>query len=427
MKLDWIRSAPVDPFTKGLPPLDQPLLHRDIGGQAWNVLREDLPFPVAVLRLDVMDGNRAWMKAFCERFGVALCPHGKTTMSPELFALQMADGAFGITCATASQLEVYRASGVPRVILANQLAGKTNLAMALRHMRDPDFELYVLADSRASLDALAATSRELGLDRPVQVLVEMGAPEGRTGVRSVAEAGALAARALEMPALQVAGLETYEGIFAGDFREREASILPMLEMAVSAAHAVAAHVPEKGAPFILSAGGSDYFDLVVRRLSEASLGRPTTIVLRGGCYLTHDSLYYSRAFDRLVERDPDAASIPGAMAAALEVWSVVQSRPEPGRAYVALGKRDISYDWELPEPVAWFRTEGRLAQAPSDWRVVKLNDQHLHMQVPPDCELAVGDLVGFGVSHPCTTFDKWRLLPIVNSAYDVVNAVRTFF
>lgn len=430
MNLDWIRGQAVDGLTKGFPAMAGELRQDQIGAQGWNVLRQDLPFPVAVIRRDLMDANRAWMRAFLAQSGVALCPHGKTTMSPELFALQIEDGAFGITCATASHLEVYRRAGIRRVILANQLVGRTNLDMALRHLRDPDFDLYCLADSATGLTLLADAAGGLGLTRPVKVLIEVGAAGARTGLRTVAEAVGLAQLAVARPEVVVCGVETYEGVFPGqDPAGREGPIAELLDRTLAASVAIAAIAPRTDEPFMLTAGGSDFFDLVAQRFTSAALGRGVRVVLRGGCYLTHDSQHYARCFARMRERSPRLQEIPGGLSGALEVWSVVQSRPEPSRAYCALGKRDISHDWEPPQPVAWFRPGRDEAPrtAPGSWRTRLLNDQHLHLDVEADSDLQVGDLVGFGVSHPCTTFDKWEIVPMVDRNYDVVDAVRTFF
>ena len=430
LDLAWVRELPVDSLTKGIPTTGGTMNHGQIGQQGWNVLRQDLPFPVALIREDTMSANRAWMRGFLERAGVELCPHGKTTMSPELFALQIADGAFGMTCATASHLEVYRRAGVRRVILANQLVGRTNLEMALRQLRDPDFDLYCLADSEAGLRMLAGTARALGLPRPVKVLIEFGAKGARTGLRTLDGVVQLAKLAATFPELTVVGLETYEGVFAGaDPVDREGPILELVHRTVEVAAALAAIAPEADEPFILTAGGSDFFDLVAEAFAAARIGRPVRVVLRGGCYLTHDSLHYARCFERMRQRSPEIDTLLGGLRPALEVWSVVQSRPEPSLAFCALGKRDISHDWELPAPISWYRPNSGIGrrEAPDRWRTKLLNDQHLHLEIGADDDLRVGDLVGFGVSHPCTTFDRWRNIFLVNPEFDVIGAIRTFF
>jgi D-serine dehydratase len=93
-----------------------------------------------------------------------------------------------------------------------------------------------------------------------------------------------------------------------------------------------------------------------------------------------------------------------------------------------LGKRDVSFDIDMPVARWWF-CEGR-HDAPvsiDGLTVDKLNDQHAYLSVPSDAGLAVGDLLGFHISHPCTTFDKWSLLMEVADDYTVLGGLKTFF
>jgi len=107
----------------------------------------------------------------------------------------------------------------------------------------------------------------------------------------------------------------------------------------------------------------------------------------------------------------------------------VQSRPEPDRAIVTLGRRDVGTDADPPLPKWWFRP-GRDVQpvpAPTHWAVFGHNDQHGYLRVAPADPIEVGDWIGFGVSHPCTTFDKWRLVWGIDDAGHVTRAIRTYF
>jgi len=60
-------------------------------------------------------------------------------------------------------------------------------------------------------------------------------------------------------------------------------------------------------------------------------------------------------------------------------------------------------------------------------RVARLDDEHAYLQVPPGKPLRPGDLVCLGISHPCTAFDKWPLIPVVDEDYRIIDVVRTFF
>ena len=173
--------------------------------------------------------------------------------------------------------------------------------------------------------------------------------------------------------------------------------------------------------FVLTAGGSAFFDVVAAELSRAGPGY--RVVLRSGAYIVHDHGMYAAV-------TPGAAGSAGrtgpALAPALELWAQVLSRPEPELALLCAGRRDTSFDQGMPVPLRIRRPGGQQAAA-RGMRVSRLDDQHAYLSVPPDCGLAPGDLVCLGISHPCTAFDKWRVIPVTDDEYRVVDAVHTFF
>jgi len=427
-----IDDEQLDGTVKGLPATVVPFRAGDIGAQGWSVLRGDLPLPVAVVRESALQHNLQWMRRFADAAGVRLAPHGKTTMSPQLFERQLGAGAWGITLATVHQVRVARQFGVSRVLLANQLGGRPEVEFVVAEMaRDPEFEFICLVDSVTGVEHLARSVEALGSPRPLQVLVERGFPAGRTGARTDDEALAVA-RAVDgcRVVLALRGVEGFEGLVKGsDEADTEARACQLLESVVR----TATQCDELGlfaeGPVVLSAGGSTFFDLAARVLGAARLSRDVSVVLRAGCYLTHDARHYKQAFQRMSVRSPEVGRAGDGLRNALEIWSRVQSRPEPTRAVLSLGRRDTAYDSGFPEPLTWFRTglHDRPAPVPPVHAVVELNDQHTLVNVPSDSPWAVGDLVGLGVSHPCTTFDKWRWLLVVTDDYRVVSALRTFF
>lgn len=425
---EWI----IDETVKGFPGHIGPMPLREIGAQGWNVLREDVPLPVAVLKASAIAHNRQWMQRFLSYSGVVLCPHGKTTMSPQIFQAQLADGAWGLTCATISQLQVYRRFGIQRILIANQVISRRNIDYLIREMcEDEQFEPYVVVDSHIGVERLANAAQAAGLTRPLRVLLEVGSPGARTGVRTIAEMVALI-RVIEAAgaALLIAGVEAFEDVMQSLGEKKEHAVLALIDFLIDTARLAAQSPAARSAdPMILSAGGSANFDLIAARLSAASIGRETIVVLRSGCYITHDHLHYANAEQARLARAPALANLGPGLLAALEVWSVVQSRPEQGRAYLSAGKRDLSYDFDLPRAFAWYRpgVHATRQSIPPDHQVIALNDQHTHLRVPCDSPLLVGDLVGIGISHPCTTFDKWRLIYVIDDEYNIKDAVLTFF
>lgn len=432
----WLNSTMRDPLEplldlvldgciKGFPQDRPPARLGGIGGQGWRVLQGDLGFPAALLRQSVIERNAAWMKEFLRRTGVSICPHGKTTMAPQLFHRQLADGAWGITLATAQQVRVAYEFGVKRILMANETLDAGFLAWVGRTLdADPAFDFTCLVDSLAGVRALEVTEGR----RSLRVLLELGLPGGRTGVRTLEEGLAVARAVKASPRLNLRGVECYEGIvITQDPAADEAAITAWLDRLGDLAYRCAAEELFETDEVLLTAGGSAYFDLVVHRLARLDLGRVTRVLLRSGCYLSHDAGLYQRLVGLLEERLPGEWRVPSHLSPALEVWAQVASRPEPTLAFLNLGKRDVGHDAGLPTPAAWCRPGGPAMPAPGDWQITQLYDQHAKLVLPATTDLAAGDLVGCAISHPCTTFDKWPVLFQVDDDYRVTGAVKTCF
>lgn len=426
MQLDDLRATRLDGRTKGIPGTAEPFALRDIAGKGWNVLREDLPLPLLLLKRSALDHNAAVFGDYLVESGLSLAPHGKTTMSPQLFDEQLAHGAWGMTAATANQVQVMHAYGVRRVVLANQLVGKANVE-TIAHIlaADPDFDFYCFVDSVAQLQNLA---RHLGRPaRPVKLLLEIGVGGGRTGVRTLAEARRVAGviAAADPAVFRFAGVAAFEGVVPG-LDKSTAPVGDFARFVVEVARGLPPALHEGLSEFILSGGGSSYFDIVAEAFKPLALPIPVRVLLRSGCYVTHDSGSYHAA-EAEAKADPHRhAHHPADLQPALEAWAYVQSLPEPGLAFLTMGKRDIPYDAGLPVPLRLFRPGAGFLPVGSA-TVFATNDQHAYVRLGEGTSWQVGDLVASGISHPCTAFDKWRFIPVVNDDYDVIDGVLTFF
>lgn len=415
-------AEPLPPGTKGLPPLPPGFTLDQIADQGWQVLAGDVPLPVAVLKRPAMDRNIARMQAFLAASGMNLAPHGKTSMCPQLFERQLQAGAWGITVANVQQLALCHAIGVDRVLIANEVLGPAELAaFATFSAQAPDRAYHLLLDSVEGAWQLQAALAARPDAPPARVLIEVGFPGGRCGVRSVAEGLVLADEIHRLDRLRLVGVEGYEGLLPGPqavdaYLDMIVGLLTILR--ADGRFADPDHV-------LLSAGGSAYFDLVARLFG--GVGAPGIVpVLRSGCYVTHDDGFYGRLLGEMATR----GEAPG-LEPALEVWARVLSRPEPGLLVLSAGKRDLSHDLDLPTLKSWYRPGLHPAPAPTQgWRIAKLSDQHAHVvaDVPDGATpLCVGDMVALGISHPCTTFDKWRVLLEVDDHYRVTGGLKTFF
>ena len=433
MNLEELRSTKLDSTVKGMPERGgRSISLAEIATMRWNLLAGDLPFPVATLSLDRLRGNSQWMRSFTERHGIRLCPHGKTTMAPQLFQLQLEDGAWGITVASTQQMQVCRRFGVKRILMANQLVGDLEIRSVFRALKDDaDLDFYCLVDSLENVWELQRVARDFALRRPIQVLLEIGLAAGRTGVREFDEAVSLARLISEChPYLALSGVEGFEGVVArpdhaqaeSDVREYVGRLSDVFER-LENQRLFTVDKP------MLTIGGSIYFDLVATHPRIHALRRRCEVILRSGCYLTHDSVMLTNNFKRVLARTAGLGAPSDAPRPALSVWGRIQSMPEPGLAILNVGKRDVSFDVDLPVAETWFRsgahaTPIRIAEPVT---TVQINDQHTFFRVPANTELRVGDVVGLGISHPCTTFDKWKLLYIVDETYDVVEGILTYF
>ncbi len=424
MKITY-QTATIDPRSKGLgtvPSASVPL--EAAANLEWNLLAEDVSLPAAVLYADRIEHNLRWMQAFMTEYGVKLAPHGKTTMAPQLFRRQLDAGAWGITLATAHQVRAAYLCGVTRVLMANQLVGRHNMMMIAELLSDPDFEFFCLVDSVEGVEQLGAFFQSMR--KPLQVLVELGVPGGRTGVRDDAQCDAVLAAISRYPdALKLAGIEIYEGVLAD-----ESAVRAFLRRAVETTRALAAQGRFARTPAVLSGAGSAWYDVVAEEFAQESTTGAVEVVLRPGCYLTHDVGIYKKAQAGILARNPVAKRMGEALLPALQLWAYVQSIPEPDRAIVGMGKRDAAFDSGLPVPARHYRpgTEApRDVAADEGWEVTGMMDQHAYLRIKPGDDLKVGDMLAFDISHPCLTFDKWRQVLIVDKQYRVTEVVETFF
>lgn len=416
-------SLPLDADGKGLGAFPPDWPAAQVETLHWNLLREEVSLPAAVLYEARLRHNLDWMQRFMEAYQVKLAPHGKTTMSPALFHRQLEGGAWGITLATAPQVRAAYRHGVRRVLMANQLVGRANMAMVAELLRDPSFSYYCLVDSPANAAQLGAYFSEQGLRLPV--LIELGVEDGRTGVRTAEQLEALLAELARWPqALALAGIEIYEGVLTD-----EAAIRAFLRRAVDTLRGLAAQAClRQDGPAVLTGAGSAWFDVVAEEFSGLDIGMPLDIVLRPGCYLSHDVGIYRSAAERIAAHNPVAQRLEPGLLPALQVWAYVQSVPEPGRAIVALGKRDAAFDAGLPTPATHYRpgSEAPVA-APSHWQLRAMMDQHAFLDIDAEDDLRVGDMIAFDISHPCLTFDKWRQVLLVDEQYQITGVAPTYF
>ncbi|TQI78536.1 D-serine dehydratase [Serratia fonticola] len=389
-----------------------------------NLLREDVCLPAVAVKRSSLESNIAWMQRYADTRGVSLAPHGKTTMTPWIFQRQLAQGAWAIGVGSAWQAKVAMEAGLPRVLMANQLVGKANMQL-ISELKEqhPAATFYCCVDSLSN--ALALDAFFSGRGQTLDILLELGVPGGRCGCRSVAEASTLAEDISALPSLRLRGVELYEGVMHGD--DAKAKIEQFLREAAGLLRELHQQQRFGNEEMILTGAGSSWYDVVCDVWGSESLPAHCRVVIRPGCYITHDQGIYQEAQNAILARDRYACDLAGELTSALELVALVQSVPEPGRIVVNFGKRDAAFDAGLPQPIAHYRDGLPQQEGIRGLTTIGIMDQHAMLTCPPDSSVQVGDILVFATSHPCLTFDKWKTLWLIDDDYNVVEALDTAF
>ena len=373
-----------------------------------NIFRSEFQFPMMVLKESALKNNIEVMTKYCKSVGAELAPHVKTTMSPQIAQMQIDAGAWALTIANFWQAEIFRKFGFKRLIIANEVLDTVAIAKIAKLNKKNKAEVIFYVDSLAGLAIIKDATPS---DGKINLFIEIGTDNGRGGVRDLALVKSLAQAIKADSRLNLRGVTGFEGAVptAARSAEGESAVHDFCKKIVAAGEV--AYEFKSDDLFIVSAGGSAYFEIVAQELGKFS--KPRMLLLRSGGYVTHDHIYYEQAYPAKNTGHP--------LLPAIEVWSQVLSTPESGFGVLNLGKRDIGCDLHNPMPIAKY--QGKVVKFTG--KIEKLNDQHGFMRSSDQFEVA--DLIGLGISHPCTTFDKWQLIPLVNDNYDVVDCIHTFF
>ncbi|ANP79042.1 amino acid deaminase [Vibrio crassostreae 9CS106] len=387
----------------------------------YRLVDEDISLPVAIIKQSALTNNLNWMQSFADHHQVKLSPHGKTSMTPDFFRQQLENGAWGITVATPAQAEIAAMAGAKRIIMANQLVGKTNMAIIEQLISEFDVDFYCCVDSSVNVQQL--NQYFANKKQTLKALIEFGVPGGRCGCRSPQEVLELAQTIQDTPALSLAGIEVYEGVIHGDNAEQD--IRTFLNQALTSVESLASDGLITGQPIITGAG-SAWYDVVAECLANLT---DYLAIIRPGCYAIHDTGIYLDAQSKVLQRaqvnQGYACELGGDLESALEVWAYVISRPEPTKLVVGLGKRDVAFDAGLPIAERGYRNGEAISV--KGLTATAVMDQHTFVETDGSSEIEVGDMIAFSTSHPCLTFDKWRYIAISDDDHQVTNWVETCF
>jgi D-serine dehydratase len=423
----------LDDRIRGVPPGTSALDSSLVGQQGWHPADGRMSLPMLTLDEAAFASNRDLFLRYVREHGAEIAPHSKTPMAPDLARSLVQAGAWGATVADIRQATVMLKAGLTRLIIANEVGGRGGAnRLATLAGGWPGAELYVFADSVAAVNALAQAWRANAALAPLRVLVELGG--ARAGARSTAEAEAIADAIMAADRrLLIAGVATYEGAAAQPDPLRTDEVVSALLANVSDMFLRLRARVGGAAPLIATAGGSVFFDKVVAALSPiVAKDANALLVLRSGAIFFHDHGVYDRSLGAVDVRngfavDGATTSARSAFLPTLRLWAEVLSRPEPSLAICGMGMRDVSFDQGFPKPLTVYRSGEPLPAAPVKAQVIKLNDQHAFVSLQPGDDIAVGDVIEFGISHPCTCLDRYRVIFGVDESGHVAHAFPTYF
>lgn len=408
--------AMLDDRIRGFPAGHAPVAMTEIGARGWKPFDGIMSLPLISLDEAAFAANVTAMMAYVRSHGCEIAPHAKTPMAPALAERLLHAGAWATTVADIRQASVMLKAGLRRLLLANEIGGVAaarRLAAVLSGHKQ--VEVHVFVDSVELAEALSMAWRERDDLPALGLLPELGA--ARAGSRSVESALDIAGYILshETGNFRLTGIAGYEGAAAtADPVETRTRIEDLMRMMADFYRAIRKRAGVER-DLLVTAGGSVYFDLVVRALCPVLADdRRAKLVLRSGAIFFHDHGVYERGLAALdgrqgFEIDGEVMAAGATFRPALRVWAEVLSRPEPGLAICGMGLRDVAMDQGLPRPLALYRDGSRIADL-TDARVTKLNDQHAFVDLDGVTDVKIGDVVEFGISHPCTCLDRHSVI-----------------
>lgn len=368
-------------------------------------------YPQLRLSSEALENNIRVMASWCRERGVDLAPHVKTTMSAPIITRQLAAGAVGLTVATVDQVASALGWGHQHVLVANEVVDRLGLTR-LRNWLEEDSgrEIRCFVDSVPGVEA-AGQVFDAKAGAALEVLIDVGTPGGRTGIRSLEDAVRVAEMVRAKPGLRLVGVAGYEGVVPNSRAAATITAVDRHCRLVRDVYLELARFFETPAP-IYSMGGSAFPDRVVEFLPDDVHVPGTQTILRSGCYVTHDHGTYA-----------GVSPVPG-LIPALTVRAVVLSTPEDGIAVVGAGKRDLPYDAGLPVFLSAQTADGA-TKTGATAGVRNLFDHHTVLTGVSG--LDVTDTVDFGISHPCSAFDRWPEYVVTDRHGDETDVWHTDF
>ena len=433
--LKEIEETKINSKIKGIPFLKSKSVKK-IKLEKLNIIKENIQFPILSIDKLQLINNIRIMKNFAIKNNLSLAPHCKTFMSPQLINNHLKK-TWGLTISNNQQLSTIINLNVKNIIYGNLIVNEANLIQYLDIVKKYRklTNIYYCIDSLFGLNLLMKVVTKKKYKFKIRILIELGTKNGRCGIRNFKSFKKIVISLNNIPKnILVSGLFFYEGAIKNSSLSKVSKkIMDLLQFTFRCHEELVYQNLYKEKIKLISGGGSEYFDLVTKYFNKFNTKNDTKLILRPGSFIAYGHGYYEKKINNLKKRNiiksiSDKNKI--FFKPSLLLWSHVLSINDNGIAIVNFGKRDVSFDLGNPIPINVYRNKKKYRNnetKPNNLNVIKLNDQHAFLKYNNKIKLNIGDLISFGISHPCITLDKWKYVFLINSKFDVIDVYQTFF
>ncbi len=433
--LKEIEETKINLKIKGIPFLKSKSVKK-IKLEKLNIIKENIQFPILSIDKLQLIKNIRIMKNFAVKNNLSLAPHCKTFMSPQLINNHLKK-TWGLTISNNQQLSTIINLNVKNIIYGNLIVNEANLIQYLDIVKKYRklTNIYYCIDSLFGLNLLIKVVTKKKYKFKIRILIELGTKNGRCGIRNFKSFKKIVISLNNIPKnILVSGLFFYEGAIKNSSLSKVSKkIMDLLQFTFRCHEELVYQNLYKEKIKLISGGGSEYFDLVTKYFNKFNTKNDTKLILRPGSFIAYGHGYYEKKINNLKKRNI-IKSVSDKnkffFKPSLLLWSHVLSINDNGIAIVNFGKRDVSFDLGNPIPINVYRNNKIYRNnetKPNNLNVFKLNDQHAFLKYNNKIRLNIGDLISFGISHPCITLDKWKYVFLINSKFDVIDVYQTFF
>ncbi len=430
-----LEETKINSTIKGIPFLKSKKVKK-LKFEKLNIIKENVQFPILSIDKENLLNNIKIMDNFAKENNALLAPHCKTFMSPQLINHYLKK-TWGVTISNNQQLSSIINLNIKNIIYGNLITNESNLIQYLNIINKYKniSNIYYCVDSLFGLNLLIKLIKKNKYKFKIKILIELGFKNGRCGIRNLKNFREILKKLKNSPKnIIVNGLFFYEGAINN---KQIGTVSKKIKNIIKFTHQCHDELINnniyKDKENIITAGGSEYFDLVSTYFNEYNFKNNPKLVLRPGSFVAYGHGHYEKKINYLRKRN-----LTGKLSKknniffepSLLLWSHVISINDNGIAIINFGKRDVSFDLGNPVALNIYRNNKKLKEIKNisnNLKVFKLNDQHAFLKFNKNVKLNIGDLISFGVSHPCITFDKWRYFYIIDKKFNIIDTFKTFF